>query len=85
MLYIQVNIISRVGMFSWVEQVLSICRDKAKKKVPVFRVTRPYQNLLVKPRIVFRFSEKYIILCILKGEMPLKMHKIIFLPEKKII
>ena len=28
------------------------------KKIPVFRVTRPYLNLLVKPGIFFRFSEK---------------------------
>ena len=29
-----------------------------KKKIPVFRVTRPYLNLLVKPRIFFSFSGK---------------------------
>ena len=46
-------------------------------------LTLPYLNLLVKPRIcIFRFSGKNITLCILKGEMPFKMHKIIF-PEKK--
>ena len=28
------------------------------KKILVFRVTRPYLNLLVKPRIFFRFLEK---------------------------
>ena len=44
---------------------------------------RPYLNLLVKPRIVFRFSGKNIILCILKGEMPFKIHKIIFFSRKK--
>ena len=53
--------------------------------MPVFRVTTPYLNILVKPRIIFRFSGKYIILCILKGEMPFKMHKIIFFSRKKII
>ena len=42
----------------------------------MFRVTRPYLNLQVKPGIFFRFSGKYIILCILKGEMPFKIHKI---------
>ena len=26
-------------------------------KIPVFRVTQPYLNLLVKPRIFFRFLE----------------------------
>ena len=51
------------------------------KKIPVFRVL----NLQVKPRIFFRFSGKNIILCILKGISPFKMHKIIFFPEKKII
>ena len=41
-------------------------------------MTRPYLNLLMKPRIFFRFSGKNIILCILKGVMPFKMHKTIF-------
>ena len=58
-------------------------RPKFKKNV--FMVTRPYLNLLVRPRTFFRFSQKYIILCILKGEMPFKMHKTIFFPEKKYI
>ena len=42
---------------------------RPKKLIPVFRVTRPYLNLLM-------HSE---------GEMPFKMHNIIFFPEKKII
>ena len=29
-----------------------------KKKMPVFKVTRPYLNLLVKPRFFFRFAGK---------------------------
>ena len=29
-----------------------------KKKIPVFRVTQPYLNLLLKPRKFFRFSGK---------------------------
>ena len=42
-------------------------------------VTRPYLNLLVKPRIYFRFSgKKNIILCILKGKIA------IFFQKKKI-
>ena len=53
------------------------------KKNPVFRVTRPYLNLLVKPRMFFRFSGKNMMLCILKGEMPSKMNKIIFFSRKK--
>ena len=47
--------------------------------IPVFRVTQPYLNLLVK----FRFSGKKIILCTLRGEMPFKMHKIVFFSRKK--
>ena len=31
-------------------------KGKAKYKIPVFRVTRPYLNLLVKPRIFISFS-----------------------------
>ena len=49
----------------------------------MFRVTRPYLNLPVKPRF-FRFSGKNIIVWILKGQMPFKMHKIIFFSRKKI-
>ena len=52
--------------------------------MPVFRVTWPYLNLLEKPRIFFRFSGKNTILCILKGEIPFKMHKIILFSRKKI-
>ena len=43
------------------------------------RVTRPYLNLLVKPRLLSGFHEKKKI-CILKGQMPFKMH--IFFSEK---
>ena len=60
------------------------CLNEAKlKKIPVFRVTGPELNLLVKPRFFFRLSGKNIILCILKGKKPFKMHQIIFFPEKK--
>ena len=51
---------------------------------PVLRVTRPYLNLLVKPRIFSSFLKKCIILCILKGEMPFKMHKKKKFPEKNV-
>ena len=55
------------------------------KKIPVLRVTQLCLNFLAKPRIFFR-SENNIILCILKGEMPFKMHKIIFFFQiKKIV
>ena len=50
------------------------------KNITVFRVTRPYLNLLMKPWIFFRFSGENIILCILKGEMPFKMHKKVYVP-----
>ena len=43
-----------------------------------------YLILLVKPRFFSGFQEKYIILCILKGEMPFKMHKIVFFSRKRI-
>ena len=56
---------------------------RPSKTIPVFRVTQPYLNLLVKPRNVFRFSGKNIILCIFKSKMPFKMHKIIFFSRKK--
>ena len=51
---------------------------RSNKKIPVFRVTRPYLNLLVKPRILLRFSGKNRILCILKGKMPFNMHNFFF-------
>ena len=55
-------------------------------KIPVSRVTRSNLNLLVKPRFFFRFSErKYVILCIVKGEMPFKIHKMIFFQKKKYV
>ena len=41
---------------------------------------KKYLNLLVKPRFFSGFLEKNIILCILKGGMPFKIH--IFFPEK---
>ena len=33
---------------------------RPSKKVPVFRLTRPYLNLLMKPRFFFSFFGKYI-------------------------
>ena len=57
---------------------------RPNEKIPVFRVTRLYLNLLVKPSGgFFRIFGKNIILCILKGEMPFILHKTIFFPEKK--
>ena len=41
-------------------------------EIPLFRVTRPYLNLLVEPRTFFRFSGK------IYNEMPFKMYKIIY-------
>ena len=64
-----------------------LCADpnmiRPNKKRPVFRVTQPYLNLLVKPGIFSSFLGKKLFLCILKGEMLFKMQKIIyFFPEK---
>ena len=59
---------------------------RPNEKETLFRVTQPYLNLLVKPKKCSGFLEKSIILCILKGISPLKIHKIIFFfPENKII
>ena len=46
-------------------------------------VIQLYLNLLVKPRIFSGFLEN-IIVCILKGEMPFKMHIIFFLEKKNV-
>ena len=53
------------------------------KKISVFRVAQPYLSLLAKPRFFSGFLKKHIILCILKGKMPYKMHKIISFSRKK--
>ena len=58
-------------------------RLRSNKKIPVFRVARPYLNILMKPRMYFQVFWKNIILCILKGISPFKMHKIIFLFQKR--
>ena len=50
------------------------------KKIPVFRVARPY---LVKHQFFFRFSGKNIILCILKGKCLSKCIKLYFFFFKK--
>ena len=46
------------------------------KKKTVFRVTQPNLNLLLKLGFFLEFF-----LCILKGEMPFKMHTIIYLKK----
>ena len=53
------------------------------KKISVFRVTGMKSLGKVGTHVFFNnfFLEKYIILCILKGNMPFKMHKIIFFLE----
>ena len=50
------------------------------KKIPVFRVARPY---LVKHQFFFRFSGKNIILCILKGKCLSKCIKLYFFFSRK--
>ena len=63
------------------------CITVRSKKIPVFRVTlitRPYQNVLAKPR-TFQFFCKIIIECTLKGETPFKCIFFLFFPEKKCV
>ena len=62
-----------IPQWSW---VISSHNIRPNKKIPVFRITRPYLNLLVKPRFFSGFLETNIILCILKG-------KIIYIFQKK--
>ena len=50
---------------------------RPNKNYLCFRVTRPFLNVLVKPRIFFRFSGKNRILCIMKG--------LYFFQKKKIV
>ena len=68
--------ISYIDCMMWVHNE-SLLRQKKKYLCS-------YLNFLVKPRFFFRFSGKNIFLCILKGYMPFKMHKIIFFSRKKI-
>ena len=57
---------------------------RPNKKIPVFRVTQPYINLLVKPRIFFRFSGKKNNFIHFERQNLFKIHKIVFFfPEKK--
>ena len=65
---------------------------RPNKKNHMFRVTLPYLDLLVKPffsgflgkKINFiHFERQNIISCILKGQMPFKMHEIYFLIQEK--
>ena len=56
-----------------------------KKKFLYLRVTQPYLNLLAKSRIFSGFLDTDIILCILKGERPFKIYKIIFFSRKKLL
>ena len=53
---------------------------RPNKKMPVLRVTRPYLNLLVKPRSFFRFSGKNRIYIFFKKK---KIKKIVCLPYLK--
>ena len=53
---------------------------RPRKKVSVFQVT----GLKILGRVgihIFFLEKNNTILCILKGEMPFKMHKIVFFPE----
>ena len=59
---------------------LNILLIRPNKKIPVFRVTQPYLNLLVKPRFFSGFLKKY---NFMHFERPFKMHKIIFFSRIK--
>ena len=52
-------------------------------KNTLFKVIRLYQNVLMKPRFFQVFLKNYNLMHF-EGEMPFKMHKIIFFPEKTI-
>ena len=53
---------------------------RPNKKISVILVTGLKILGRIGTHIIF-FWEKYVILCILKDEMPFKMHKIIYFPE----
>ena len=62
--------------------LISMVLIRPNKKISVFRVT----GLKILGRVgthilLLFFSGKNIILCVLKGETPFKMHKIILFPE----
>ena len=50
----------------WLGGLWDSCFQNPSESSAVVRVTIPYRNLLVKPRI-FQFSGKYMTLCILQG------------------
>ena len=65
-------------LLDWGFKFSTLKKVNKAKKLPVFRVTWPYLNLLMKPRFFFMFSGKNIILCVLKSKLPFKRHKVIF-------
>ena len=50
-----IRVIASLAYFTYFYQNQSL---RPNKRIPVFRVTRPYLNLLVKPRIISGFREK---------------------------
>ena len=54
---------------------------RPNKRIPVFRVPRPYLNLLVKPEFFQVFFKKTFV-SILKGELTFKVHKMILFSRK---
>ena len=62
--------------------LLSVFLLRPNKKIPVFRVTQPYETLNFFQVFLELF---FIILCILKGISSFKMHKKNFFPEKKLL
>ena len=56
---------------------------RPNKRIPVFRVTPPYPNLLMRPRIFSGFLEKKYNFMNLNGILPFKVHRLIYFPRKK--
>ena len=77
------TVISKIKHLSWNEAKPNLIRPN--KKIFAFRVAQPYLNIQCTGETLNSFQDfwkKYIISCILKGKMPLKMHTIKFFPEK---
>ena len=70
---------------SWLNCIKLYVNDLwPNKKITVFRVTRPYLNLLVKPRIIFRFSGKNKLYAFWKAKCLSKCVKLYFFSRKKL-
>ena len=71
--------------FSFKYGQIGLMGIRPNKKISLFLVTSLKKFGMIGTHLKKKILEKNIILCILKGEMPFKMHKIIFFsrnPEK---